>query len=256
MNGNTPGVLFSFLSPVIYPKEEYIMFKTLKRLASALLIAALISTSVFVTPAEAAGLSTPKNCHFIRWLDFSFSTFRVGWNLVNGANLYIIELAEADGSNPEYYESSKSYATLPLTNTARVHKVRVCACKEDSSGKIVKISNLSNTVFIIPSPTDCSMSMPDRTKLRAKFKWNRVVGANGYNVFLSTNPKGTWYINKQPSTSSATSVTIDKYRGAKLKKYTNYYIKIVSRRVLNGRYITVPTPTNYYTYWFKFYNAY
>ncbi len=25
MNGNNPGVLFSFLSPVIYPKEEYIM---------------------------------------------------------------------------------------------------------------------------------------------------------------------------------------------------------------------------------------
>ena len=69
------------------------MFKTLKRLASALLIATLISAAVFATPAEAAGLATPRNCHFIRWLDHGFTSFRVGWNLVKGANKYIIELA-------------------------------------------------------------------------------------------------------------------------------------------------------------------
>ena len=228
------------------------MFKTLKRLASALLIAALISTSVFVTPAEAAGLSTPKNCHFIRWLDYGFTSFRGGWNLVKGANKYIIELAYADGTNAKYYESSKSYATLAISNTRRVHKVRVCACKVNSSGDILKYSKPSNTAFIVPSPTEWSASMPDRTKYRVKIKWNRVVGANGYNIFLSTNPKGPWYINKQTSTSSATSVTTDRYRGAKFKKYTNYYVRIVSRRVLNGRYITVPTPTNHSTFYFWF----
>lgn len=227
------------------------MFKTLKRLASALLIAALISTSVFVTPAEAAGLSAPRNCHFIRWLNNSFTSFRVGWDLVPGANKYEVELAYADGTNVSYWLSSKSYATISLSNNRRVHKARVRAYKLDSSGNVQKYSNLSNTTFIVPSPTSWSGSMPK--KLTAKIKWNRVVGANGYNVFLTTNPKGSWYINKQTSSSSATSVTINRYRGSKLKFYTNYYVKIVSRRVVGGRYITVPTPTNFYDGSFRFY---
>ena len=227
------------------------MFKILKRLASALLIAALISTSVFVTPAEAAGVATPKNCHFIRWLNSGFTSCRVGWDLVKGANMYEVELAYADGTNARYYESTKSYATLSISNNCRVYKARVRAYKLDSSGNVLKYSNQSNTTFIVPSPTSLSGSMPK--KFKEKIKWNRVVGANGYNVFLSTNPKGSWYINKQTSTSSATSVTIDRYRGAKLKAYTNYYVKIVSRRVLNGRYISVPTPTNFYNGYFRFY---
>ena len=54
------------------------MLKTLKRLASALLVAALISASVFVMPAEAAGLAAPKNFHFIRWLNNSCTSCRMG----------------------------------------------------------------------------------------------------------------------------------------------------------------------------------
>lgn len=224
------------------------MFKALKRLASALLIAALISTSVFVTPAEAAGLSTPKNCHFIRWLSSDFTSFRVGWDLVKGANLYEVELAYSDGTNKRYFLTQKSYYSFTDKSNSRVYKARVRAYKVDSSGNVLKYGNNSNTAFIVPSPTSLSGSMPDRTKLKEKIKWNKITGANGYNVFLTTNPKGSWYINKQTSTASANSVTIDKYRGSKLKKYTNYYIKIVSRRIVGGRYVTIPLPTNY-GYW-------
>ena len=229
------------------------MLKTLKRLASALLIAALISTSAFVTPAEAAGLAAPRNFRFIRWMNSEFTSCRIGWDLSSGANLYEVEIAFQNGSNKRYLQSDRSYMTITGMNPSQVYRARVYALKMSSSGSVLRYSNFSNTAYIVPSPHSFSMSMPDRTKTKEKVTWNRITGSNGYNVYMTLNIRGKWYIHKQTSTSSARSVVLDKYRGSKLKKYVNYYVKIVSRSIQGGHYVTVPLPTNYYYCWFKFY---
>ena len=229
------------------------MLKSLKRLASALLIAVLISTTAFVMPAEAAGLAAPRNFHFIRWMNSEFTSCRVGWSLVQGANLYEVEIAFQNGSNKRYLQSSKSYMTITGMNSSQVYRARVYALKVSSSGSVLRYGNFSNTAYIVPSPHSFSMYMPDRTKAKEKISWNRINGSNGYNVFMTLNIRGKWYIHKQTSTATATSVLLDKYRGSKLKKYVNYYVRVVSRSRQGGRYATVPLPTNFYYHQFRFY---
>ena len=101
------------------------MLKTLKRLASALLVAALISASVFVMPTEAAGLAAPKNFHFIRWLNNSCTSCRIGWDLVPGANRYEVEIAYQNGTNKRYLQSTKSYMTIINLDATKVYRARV-----------------------------------------------------------------------------------------------------------------------------------
>ena len=75
--------------------------------------------------------------------------------------------------------------------------------------------------------------------------WNIIYGCNGYNVFITTNPNGKWYWNQSTSEkATATSASIDKCGGAKLKKNTRYYVRIVTRRKRNGVFCTVPMPAN------------
>ena len=226
------------------------MLKTLKRLASALLVAALISASVFVMPAEAAGLAAPKNFHFIRWLNNSCTSCRIGWDLVPGANRYEVEIAYQNGTNKRYLQSTKSYMTIINLDATKVYRARVYAIKMSSSGSMLEYSNFSNTAYIVPSPTNLTLSLPDRAKARVRVHWNVVNWSNGYNVFLTTNPSGSWYVHKQTSLQNNTTVYLDKYRGAKFKKNVNYYYKIVSRSIQGGRYVSVPVPTGFYQGYF------
>jgi len=84
--------------------------------------------------------------------------------------------------------------------------------------------------------------------------WNIIYGCNGYNVFVTTNPSGTWYWNQSTDISArSTSATISKYRGSKLKKGKTYYVRIVTRRKRNGVFCTVPMPAaNTYIGTFRF----
>ena len=102
----------------------------------------------------------------------------------------------------------------------------------------------SNLAFITPSPTKLTYKNKSTGKnLKASISWNIIYGSNGYNVFLTTNPNGTWYWNQSTATKATeTSAEITKYRGAKLKKNTRYYVRIVTRRQRNGVFCTVPMP--------------
>ena len=114
--------------------------------------------------------------------------------------------------------------------------------KNTASGKVY--SPWSNVSFITPSPTKLTYKNKGTSNNpKAYISWNIIYGCNGYNVFLTTNPNGTWYWNQStPTKATATSATITKYRGSKLKKGTKYYVRIVTRRKQNGVFCTVPMP--------------
>ena len=109
----------------------------------------------------------------------------------------------------------------------------------------------SNIAYITPSPEDHTKKNISSASagLQEKLTWEIIYGSSGYNVFLTTNPKGTWYWNQStPTQATARSAVIKKYRGSNLKKYTNYYFRIVTRRRRNGVFCTVPMPAaDYYT---------
>ena len=108
----------------------------------------------------------------------------------------------------------------------------------------------SNVAYITPSPTTLTKSLVDEyatSNPNVRLRWNAIYGSNGYNVFLTTNPKGTWYWNQSTATkATANTAIIKKYRGSKLKIYQTYYVRIVTRRKHNNVFCTVPLPGSSY----------
>ena len=120
------------------------MSKTLKRLATAMLIAALLFSTVFIMPAEAAGLKAPTGCRFTKWLKSDFTACQVSWNKVSGANIYQVELAYKSGKNAKYALTKNTYSKIDGLSNQHIHRVRVKAYYIDSNLKLRKVSGYSN----------------------------------------------------------------------------------------------------------------
>jgi hypothetical protein len=115
-------------------------------------------------------------------------------------------------------------------------------------------SNFSNIAFITPLPRRLSITISNESRIQAKLSWNTIYGCNGYNIFLSKHPESEskWVWDQSTSAkATATSATIKKFKGEHLKKFTNYYVRIVTRRKRNGVFCTVPVPDGYYNAGFR-----
>ena len=135
-----------------------------------------------------------------------------------------------------------------------VSQFKVRAYTDTAAGR--KYSAWSNLEYITPSPSKLTVKKETSSSgtRKAKISWNIIYGCNGYNVFVTTNPNGTWYWNQSTDTSAkSTGAVISSYRGSKLKKGKTYYVRIVTRRKRNGVFCTVPMPAkNTYVGTFRF----
>lgn len=224
------------------------MMKSVKRFLACFLIAAMLVGMTSFTSAEAA-LKTPGNCRFDKWTNSSFTACRVKWNSVPGANRYTVTLTYTDGSHYKQYTTKSTSYTFKGLADNHVYMVRVMASYVDPiTGQTTNTSNFSNVAYIVPMPKELSLTVTNKDRLQAKLKWNPIYGSNGYNVFVTTDPyEDNWVWNQSTDTkATATSATVKKFRGAHLKKYTNYYVKIVTRRRRNGAFVSVSVPEDYY----------
>ncbi len=190
-------------------------------------------------------LKKPGNCHFVKWNNSKYTSCRIAWNKVAGADGYQTILSWTDGTH-----ASTTYTkSNVLYRNCSVHPQHVSQMKVRAfymSGGRRKFGPWSNVEYITPSPTKLTTKNTSAgANLKMNLKWNIIYGCNGYNVFITTNPNGTWYWNQSTSQkATSTSAVITKYRGAKLKKNTRYYVRIVTRRKRNGVFCTVPMPAN------------
>ena len=204
------------------------------------------SKTVKITVTAQKTLKKPGNCHFVKWNNSKYSSCRIGWNKVDGADGYQTLLSWTDGSHASttYVKSNVLYRDCSVAvNHVSQMKARAFYA---SGGKKV-FGPWSNVEYITPSPTTLTKKnvSPSGSDLRMQIGWNIIYGCNGYNVFLTTNPNGTWYWNQSTSElATSTKATVVKYRGSKLKKNQNYYVRIVTRRKRNGVFCTVPMPAN------------
>ena len=188
-------------------------------------------------------LKKPGNCHFTKWNNSKYSSCRISWNKVDGAEGYQTLLSWTDGSHSSQtvVKSNVLYrdCTVAVNHVSQM-KVRAF---HTVNGKRV-YGPWSNVEYITPSPTKLTTkNTSSGSNLKMNISWNIIYGCNGYNVFITTNPNGTWYWNQSTSVKAdATSAVITKYRGSKLKKNTKYYVRIVTRRKRNGVFCTVPMP--------------
>lgn len=227
------------------------MKRLLKRIAAGLL-AVMFAAGILWCPANVDAatkkLKTPGNMHFVRWNNTSFTSCRLAWNRVSGANVYGISVTWTDGSHEIVDVTDKTYYDIKGLKNNHVYQAKVIAGYYNSKvDDFTRKSGWSNVAFITPSPTNCSGWVPNGKKPEFKLKWNTVYGSNGYNVFLTTNPSGTWVWNQSTSAkATANTALVKKYRGSKLKLYQNYYVRIVTRRKRNGVFCTVPVPGKTY----------
>ena len=188
-------------------------------------------------------LKKPGDCRFAKWNNAKYNSCRIAWNKVEGADGYQSILSWTDGSHATTkILNSSTLAQNCSVAVNHVSQFKVRAFTNTAGGKVY--SQWSNVSFITPSPTTLKYKSAGTSSApKADISWNIIYGCNGYNVFLTTNPNGTWYWNQSTSTkAAATSAAITKYRGAKLKKGTRYYVRIVTRRQRNGVFCTVPLP--------------
>ena len=223
-----------------------------RRMLATFFIAILIVGTANVTNADAA-LKKPGNCRFVGWNNTAFTSCRIAWNHVSGIDAYEIKWCYTDGSHAKVGYQYADKNVVDITGLAYNHvyqaQVRGVIFNADYT-KIVQRTPWSNLVFITPFPKSVNVTLPKTKENQLKLKWNIIYGSSGYNVFMTTNPKGTWYWNQStPQSATATTGTVKKYRGSKLKMYTNYYVRIVTRRKRNGVFCTVPAPYNSYAQW-------
>ena len=160
-----------------------------------------------------------------------------------------------DGTHYKQYTTSSTSYTLKNLEDNHIYIAKVKATYVDPvTGTITNSSNFSNIAFIVPLPRRLSITISNENRIQAKLQWNTIYGCNGYNIFLSKDPssKNKWVWDQSTATKAgATSATIKKYKGEKLKKHTNYYVRIVTRRKRNGVFCSVPVPDDYYNAGFQ-----
>ncbi len=189
-------------------------------------------------------LKKPGYCHFVKWNNKNYTGCRIAWNKAVGAEGYQTQLCWTNGSHESItyvgpntlYRDCKVYAN-------HVSLMRVRAFYTLNGKKI--FGPWSNMEFITPSPTKltCKNVSSSSKNLKMKVSWPIIYGSNGYNVFITTNPNGKWSWNQSTAVkANALSAVITKCQGAKLKKNTRYYVRIVTRRKFKGVFCSVPMP--------------
>ncbi len=225
------------------------MTKSIKRFLACFLIAAMLVGMTSFTSAEAA-LKVPGNCRFASWANSSFTSCTIKWDSVQGANSYALVVTYTDGSHYTQYRTSSTSYTLKNLEDNHIYIAKVRATYIDPvTGVVTNQSNFSNIAFITPLPRRLSITISNESRIQAKLSWNTIYGCNGYNIFLSKHPESEskWVWDQSTSAkATATSATIKKFKGEHLKKFTNYYVRIVTRRKRNGVFCTVPVPDGYY----------
>ena len=215
--------------------------KMLKKITAILFAAVIVAGTISPLTAEAA-VKKPGNCRFAGWCDSTFTSCYIQWDAVKDADVYEILYSYTDGSHAKSDDSFKT--TYRIKNLAYNHVYQVRVRAITVINKEIFIGPWSNIAFITPYPNKVSgKAIGTVSNPGMKINWNIIYGCNGYNVFLTTSPKGKWYWNQSTNTkATATSAAIKKYRGSKLKPYTNYYVRVVTRRKRNGVFCTVPVP--------------
>ncbi len=204
------------------------------------------SRTVRITVIKA--LTKPGSCRFTKWNNKKFTSCRISWNKVAGAEGYQTRLSWIDGRNVSSTIVKSNVLYRDCTVTAnRVSQMMVRAFHTVNGQRVY--GPWSDVVYITPSPSKITAKNASKGKnLKMKVSWKPVYGSSGYSVYVTTKPKGKWYLSQSTSAkSSATSAVITKCNG-KLKKKTRYYVRIVTRYKVNGKFRTVPMPaSNTYT---------
>ena len=217
----------------------------LKQLAVTLLLACLITGSIFVTNADAAAAKV-KGLKFVKWNNSSFTSCTIKWNAFKGADGYQVWCGLTNGNNSVKGTVTSTSVKMTGLEYDQVNLIKVRALKVNSKGNVVAGSAWSNFLPIVPNPVSWTFKASGKSHPIANLTWNKIKGSNGgYRVYLSKNPAKKWYLAYTTSKkASATSARITRFNGKMMKTSTNYYFRVVTRQKVNGKYVESKLPSS------------
>ncbi|MBE5882141.1 MAG: hypothetical protein E7289_07555 [Lachnospiraceae bacterium] len=180
-------------------------------------------------PAKVTGVKQEKWWYFIKQFD-------VIWDDVESADSYEWIVYNNSGKKLKSGTATGNRFTYSkkVSNTM-VYKVKVRA-KSTICGKTYTTPWSSYGYFF----TQPRVKSVKATNGKLTIKWDKISGATGYEVFVSTK-KTTGYKKVKTVSKSKSSVTIKKFKSSKIKKSKKYYVfvkaikKVGSRKYTSGK---------------------
>ena len=158
----------------------------------------------------------------------SYSTIRVTWNKVSGANGYrVYRSTSKDGKYTAIGSTAKNSAVTFLDKkavTGKTYYYKVRAYRNVSGKKVYgSYSATEKAKAVLSAPTLSAGS----TSKTAVLEWSKVKGADGYQVYASDSQNGTYTRIKITKSTGATDESL-------LTGKTRYY-KVRAYRKVNGK---------------------
>lgn len=152
------------------------------------------------------------------------------WNKAEGANGYAIYMATSKNGKYSKIKTIKgntlNYKKSKL-KTANTYYFKIRAYVEiDGSKKYGEYSEILVTSTKTKTP---SFKIYNGDK-KATLKWNKISGASGYEIYMSTSKNGNY-----SKVKTINKGNILKYTKTKLKADKKYYFKIRAYRIVNGK---------------------
>lgn len=158
----------------------------------------------------------------------SYSTIRVTWNKVSGANGYrVYRSTSKDGKYTAIGSTAKNSAVTFLDKkavTGKTYYYKVCAYRNVSGKKVYGSYSATEKAKAVLSDPTLSAGSTSKT---AVLEWSKVKGADGYQVYASDSQNGTYTRIKITKGTGATDESL-------LTGKTRYY-KVRAYRKVNGK---------------------
>lgn len=159
------------------------------------------------------------------------SSITVKWNNATGATGY--ELYKYDEAKKKYVKvattKGASY-TVKKLKAGKTYKFKVRAYKEVSGKKYYgSYSDVKSLTTKTSTPKISKLSTKSK---KATIQWNKISGATGYEIYMSTSKNGKY--SKITTVKKGTTV---KYTKTKLTKNKTYYFKVRAYKTINKKNI-------------------
>lgn len=161
-----------------------------------------------------------------------YNSIKVSWSKVDGASGY--KIYRSTSKNGKYYlketitkGSILSYTNTKLT-TGKTYYYKVKPYRIVNNEKVYNY--YCPEVSAKPILSKPSVTLSSKVTKKVNIKWNKISGASGYELYRSTNKKGSYSKIKTITKGSTTS-----YVNSNLSSKKGYYYKVKAYRIVNNK---------------------
>lgn len=175
----------------------------------------------------------PKQVVNLKTAVASYNSIRLTWDKLSNVTGYRV-YRSTNGKSFSCIATLKGSNILTYTNknltTGKNYYYKVCAYFDDTNVDKRYYGAMSNSVKIKPTVSKVTIkSVVNSSAKKATLTWNKVTGANGYEIYQAGSKNGTY--TRIKTVTSGGTLTFTK---AKLKTGKTYYYKMRAYRIVDG----------------------